>query len=75
LISLDLISRLRARLEELAPLIQVVLGPRQVGKATAIQQLLSEYDPDTFHNATTDAVFHGDWSWLSEQWLAAEAKG
>lgn len=38
----NLKSTLKRRLQEPSPLIQVILGPRQVGKTTAVKALLSE---------------------------------
>ena len=37
----SLFDLLSARLEESSPLIQVVVGPRQVGKTTALKQALA----------------------------------
>ncbi len=76
MIILDFKETLQARLGEFQPLIQVILGPRQVGKTTAIEQItnaLSNITP--VHYASADAVFHSDWSWIERQWLAAEAAG
>jgi len=39
-ISLKIVSLLKSRLTEKKPLIQVILGPRQVGKTTAVQQFI-----------------------------------
>lgn len=75
LILLDFIRELPGRLASPRPLIQAILGPRQVGKTTTIKQLLGELSPKTYHYASADAVFHGDWEWLAEQWMLAQAKG
>lgn len=40
MLHLDFVGRLRERLEEPSPLIQVVMGPRQVGKTTGVRQML-----------------------------------
>ncbi len=41
-VSLKIVNLLKSRLTEKNPLIQIVLGPRQVGKTTAVQQLILE---------------------------------
>ena len=38
-ISREFERKIRARLKEKSPLIQVLIGPRQVGKTTAIKQI------------------------------------
>ena len=72
----DIIPALEQRLTAPNPLIQVVLGPRQVGKTTAVEQLLGRLPTTTpRHYASADAVFRSDWSWLERQWQEANAKG
>lgn len=76
MISLSFISALKLRLAEPAPRIQVILGPRQIGKTTAIHQLLSDpMNPWPSHYASADAIFRGDWAWIETQWRNAESKG
>ncbi len=56
---------LRARLAEERRFIQVVLGPRQVGKTTLVQQVLNTIQiPYSFY--TADAEQEG--AWISEIW-------
>jgi predicted AAA+ superfamily ATPase len=51
-------------------LIQVILGPRQVGKTTGIEQFLSAYRRPYFSCTADD--FRGDpLMWLTEQWQTA----
>jgi uncharacterized protein len=52
------------------PLIQVLVGPRQVGKTTGVKQLLARY-PDPSHYANADDVMTTDRTWLLEQWQKA----
>lgn len=53
--------------------IQVILGPRQVGKTTLIHQYLEKYD-QPYHFASADAVGQGQGIWLEQQWdLARKA--
>lgn len=76
MILLDYLFELERRLTAELPLIQVVLGPRQVGKTTTIEQLLARRPSDLKHHyASAEAVFRSDWSWIERQWQEAEAKG
>jgi predicted AAA+ superfamily ATPase len=61
---------LEERLQETAPLIQVLTGPRQVGKTTGIRQLLQRIKVP-FRYANADDLLVSDRSWLLEQWQNA----
>ena len=51
--------------------IQVLYGPRQVGKTTLILQLLKEYkQPSLF--VTGDDVGENDTTWIATQWQNAK---
>ena len=50
--------------------IQVIHGPRQVGKTTLVNQL-SENITIPYHYASSDAVFADQESWLEQQWNTA----
>ena len=52
------------------PLIQVVAGPRQTGKSTAIAQALDQVDKPA-HSASADDVFAPDVEWLRTEWQQA----
>jgi len=55
-------------------LIQVILGPRQVGKTTGVKQLLSEWHgPSLFVSADEQAT--PDENWLRFQWERAKNRG
>lgn len=61
------------RLAEPRARIQVVSGPRQVGKSTMVKQVLKEIDmPYLF--VTGDNVDPHDTQWISEVWQTARAK-
>jgi predicted AAA+ superfamily ATPase len=76
LIQLSFSESIQSRLDEPRPLIQVVLGPRQVGKTTGIRQALAALEGKrTSHYASADAVFRSDWSWIERQWRDAEKLG
>lgn len=52
------------------PLIQVLTGPRQVGKTTGVRQLMAQCSYPQ-HYANADDVLVSDRSWLLEQWQQA----
>lgn len=56
------------------PLIQVLTGPRQVGKTTGVRQLLAQ-GTWPHHYANADDVLVSDRSWLLEQWQQALLQG
>jgi uncharacterized protein len=64
---------LRRRLrDEPRRFIQIVLGPRQVGKTTSVQQVLNSIDlPVVASSADTPGLQSPQW--LGEQWLSARA--
>jgi predicted AAA+ superfamily ATPase len=56
------------------PLIQVLVGPRQVGKTTGVRQLL-ELGTWPYHYANADDVLISDRNWLLLQWQQALLSG
>ena len=68
------VAQLEKRLLAEQPLIQVLIGPRQVGKTTGIRQLL-ERSPFNTHYANADDLLVTDRSWLLEQWQKARLLG
>ena len=58
------------RLRERDPRIQVILGPRQVGKTTAIKAVLAQQH-DPYHYASADDLLIPAVPWLREQWQKA----
>lgn len=65
---------LRTRLEnEPRRYIQVIYGPRQVGKTTIVNQYL-ETTSLPYHSAAADSVPAGDQSWIAQQWEVARLK-
>lgn len=60
---------IKSRLEERRKFIQVVMGPRQVGKSTVVKQVLGEIDtPYQFFSA--DNVPATNTGWVSNCWAA-----
>ena len=68
------VALLEKRLSGETPLIQVLVGPRQVGKTTGIRQLLAR-TPYQSHYANADDLLVTDRSWLLEQWQKAKLQG
>lgn len=67
------LDSLRSRVNEKRSFIQVVLGPRQIGKSTMIAQLLKDLTmPYTFVNA--DEVGQIDQSWIHKVWDSVRGK-
>jgi len=67
------LQALKKRLKEPRKLIQVVMGPRQVGKTTMVSQLFQQLSiPGIFESA--DAVAAGNATWLAQIWETARLK-
>jgi predicted AAA+ superfamily ATPase len=64
------VSTLAQRLAAERPLIQVLVGPRQVGKTTGVRQLL-EAAAWPHHYANADDVLMSDRQWLLAHWQQA----
>ncbi len=66
-------QQLRERLLEPRRFIQVLAGPRQVGKTTLARQLLESLACES-HFASADALMQGDRQWIAQQWEIARLK-
>jgi predicted AAA+ superfamily ATPase len=64
------VAQLEERLNGASPLIQVLVGPRQVGKTTGMRQLLARTSSSQ-HYANADDQLVTDRSWLLAQWQKA----
>ncbi len=64
---------IRKRLSEKRRFIQVILGPRQVGKTTAIQQVLEAIGVPSQY-AAADLPAPPDTGWIARQWDIARMK-
>jgi predicted AAA+ superfamily ATPase len=60
-------------MEEPRKFIQVILGPRQVGKTTMVNQLLSELSIP-YINESADAISATNAAWLMQAWETARLK-
>jgi hypothetical protein len=68
------VTQLEQRLSEPSPRIQVLVGPRQVGKTTGVRQLLERF-PSPSHYANADDLLAADRTWLLQQWQQAQLLG
>lgn len=64
------VADLAQRLAGPPGLIQVLVGPRQVGKTTGVRQLVAS-SPYAAHYANADDLLVSDRNWLLEQWQQA----
>ena len=64
---------LESRLGEPRGRIQVISGPRQVGKSTMVKQVLQETSI-AYTLVSADDVSHSDTGWISEVWDTARAR-
>lgn len=72
-ISLPFLVQLDKNLKNSNHLIQVVIGPRQVGKTTTLLKYLEESHSGRYHYVSADTVFHSTEKWIVEQWNFARA--
>jgi hypothetical protein len=68
------VAGLQERFHSADTLIQVLVGPRQVGKTTGVRQLLQRQEVP-FCYANADDLLVSDRNWLLEQWQKALALG
>jgi predicted AAA+ superfamily ATPase len=68
------VARLARNLGTAPGLIQVVVGPRQVGKTTGVRQLIAQGERNV-HYANADDLLVSDRNWLLEQWQKALLSG
>ena len=74
----EFVKVLESRLAEKDPLIQVILGPRQVGKTTGVESLFATGESSQgakFHYVTADDALALSQDWIFEQWQAALVLG
>ena len=69
----DITNIIERRLREKRGFIQVIIGPRQVGKTTAIQQVLAGIDIP-YHYAAADLPAPPPTEWIAQQWDVVRMK-
>ena len=67
------LKQVKSRIEEPRQFIQVILGPRQVGKTTTINQLLSQLSISYVYESA-DAITATNPVWLMQVWETARLK-
>lgn len=72
IIYLSYINKLKERIDLKNGLLQVLVGPRQVGKTTSVLKLIEDYYSDSAIYVSADKVFNSDAAWLVEQWNLAK---
>lgn len=70
-IKLSFIKGLHHAISAKNPLVQVIIGPRQVGKTTTVLHYLETTHKNKFHYVSADKVFHTSPQWVVEQWETA----
>ncbi len=70
-IKLKFIDKLDSNLKLNNGLLQVIIGPRQVGKTTTTLEYLEHEHANRFHYVSGDSVFNASKDWLIEQWHLA----
>ncbi len=73
-VHLPFLERLKERLESDNEYLQVVLGPRQVGKTTSVLNLIDEHYKNNSIYVSAEQSFNPDPEWLQELWLQAQAE-
>jgi predicted AAA+ superfamily ATPase len=68
-----ILSKLIQRLAEPRRFLQVMAGPRQVGKTTLARQLMDSFGTDSSY-ATADSIAPNDRIWIEQQWEAARLR-
>ncbi|MBH2005662.1 MAG: ATP-binding protein [Sphingobacteriia bacterium] len=61
------------RMQEPRRFLQVIMGPRQVGKTTLVTQLAAQVKMDYLF-VSADSVAASNTTWLEQQWEAARTK-
>src|SRR3989339_937811 len=67
------LKSIRSRIEEPRKFIQVILGPRQVGKTTMVTQLISQLSTLNLYQSA-DAVTATNSVWLTQVWESARLR-
>jgi predicted AAA+ superfamily ATPase len=74
IINLDFTTKLSESLALKNGLLQVIIGPRQVGKTTTVLKYLEENHSDKFLFFSADEVFNATSNWILEIWAKARSE-
>lgn len=74
IINLDFIDKLEEGISTGSNFLQVIIGPRQVGKATTVLKYLNEKHQDKFNFYSADEVFNASANWIFEIWSKTRAE-
>ncbi len=74
IIEMPFVPELLSRVEENRPLMQFLIGPRQVGKTTGIEQVIQKYKGPT-HYKLVEGELQPNASWLRLEWQKAQSLG
>lgn len=74
LINLDFTTKLSESLALKNGLLQVIIGPRQVGKTTTVLKYLEENHSEKFLFYSADEVFNATSNWILEIWSKARSE-
>jgi predicted AAA+ superfamily ATPase len=67
-IELPFSKKVHKALSEESPFLQVIVGPRQVGKTTTTLNMLEEHFKNKYLYYSADQIFNATANWLSEIW-------
>jgi uncharacterized protein len=73
MIQREIYQSFKKRIEEKRLFIQLLTGPRQVGKTTLIKQILNDISIGSIY-LSADAIGNTSQYWISQQWEAARIK-
>jgi hypothetical protein len=68
-----ILGKLVQRLAEPRRFLQIMVGPRQVGKTTLARQLMDRFGSDSSY-ASADSIAPNDRIWIEQQWEAARLR-
>lgn len=72
-VTLDFVSILKDRIKSEPAFIQIILGPRQVGKTTGVIQLKSMFEEGEISLQSADGEISRSADWLTQKWVEAKS--
>lgn len=72
-ITLDFVSVLKDTIKSEPAFIQIILGPRQVGKTTGVIQLKSMFEEGEISLQSADGEISRSADWLTQKWVEAKS--